>query len=102
MLIAKVAVAAATYAIDRPYSYLVTPEQVQRARPGMRVLVPFGQGDRSSEGLILALGEEEPDVACKPITELLDPSPILDPWAMRLVLQPEEFEQHDHKAPPKG
>lgn len=86
MLIAKVAVAAATYAIDRPYSYLVMPDQAARARPGMRVLVPFGRGDRSSEGLILALGEEEPDVSCKPITELLDPSPILDPWAMRLVL----------------
>ncbi len=86
MLIAKVAVAAATYAIDRPYSYLVTPEQAERARPGMRVHVPFGNGDRSSEGLILALGEEEPDVDCKPIKELLDTAPILDPWAMRLVL----------------
>ena len=30
------------------------------------------------------------------------PPPDTPPWAMRLVLQPEELEQHDHKAPPKG
>ena len=86
MLIARVAVAAATYAIDRPYAYFVTPEQAGQVRKGMRVLVPFGRGDRPSEGLILALGEEEPDAACKPITQLLERSPILDPWALRLVL----------------
>ena len=33
------------------------------------------------------------------------PPPEVPPWAMRLILQPEEFEsieQHDRKAPPKG
>ena len=38
--IAKIAVAAATYAIDRPYDYLV-PETMQ-VEVGVRVLVPFG------------------------------------------------------------
>lgn len=46
--IAKVAVAAATYAIDKPYDYLV-PQGADMA-VGMRVLVPFGRGNRVSEG----------------------------------------------------
>ena len=38
--IAKVAVAAATYAIDKPYDYLI-PQGTDIA-VGMRVLAPFG------------------------------------------------------------
>lgn len=52
--IAKVAVAAATYAIDKPYDYLV-PQGADMA-VGMRVLVPFGRGNRVSEGVVLTLG----------------------------------------------
>ena len=53
--IAKVAVAAANYAIDKPYDYLV-PQGADMA-VGMRVLVPFGRGNRVSEGVVLARGE---------------------------------------------
>ena len=58
-LIAKVAVEAATYAIDKPYSYLAPPE-LQLA-VGCRVLVPFGRGNRTSEGIVLSLTEEPVD-----------------------------------------
>ena len=40
--VAKVAVAKAIYAIDKPYDYLVPPELEGTLEPGMRVLVPFG------------------------------------------------------------
>ena len=53
--IAKVAVAAATYAIDKPYDYLI-PQGTDIA-VGMRVLAPFGRGNRVSEGVVLALGQ---------------------------------------------
>ena len=56
-MVAKVAVARAVYAIDKPYDYLVPGELEPRLRPGMRVLVPFGSGNRSSDGLVLALRE---------------------------------------------
>ena len=39
-MIARIAVAAAVYAIDKPYSYCI-PEGME-LRPGMRVRVPFG------------------------------------------------------------
>ena len=52
-MIAQLAVAAAVYAIDRPYSYRV-PEGMT-IRPGMRVRVPFGRGNRRSEGIVLSI-----------------------------------------------
>jgi len=43
-MIAKIAVAAANFAIDKPYSYFV-PAHMQ-LQTGMRVQVPFGRGNR--------------------------------------------------------
>ena len=60
MLTAKIALSAATFAIDRPYSYAVPKELEGKLQPGMRVLVPFGTGNRPSEGLVLSLEEGEP------------------------------------------
>ena len=51
--VAKVAVQAATYAIDKVYDYLV-PETLE-TQVGCRVLVPFGRGNRLSEAVILPL-----------------------------------------------
>ena len=50
----KVAVSAAPYSIDKPYSYLVPESLAAAAVPGVRVMVPFGRGNKESEGLILA------------------------------------------------
>ena len=52
-MIAQLAVAAAVYAIDRPYSYRV-PEGMN-VQPGMRVRVPFGRGNRRSECIVLSV-----------------------------------------------
>ena len=42
----KVAVSAAPYSIDKPYSYLVPDALVAAAVPGVRVMVPFGRGNK--------------------------------------------------------
>ena len=55
MTVAKIALSAATFAIDRPYSYRVPPALAGVLQPGMRVLVPFGTGNRTSEGLVLSV-----------------------------------------------
>lgn len=45
MTVAKVALSAATFAIDRPYSYRVPPALAGVLQPGDAwVLVPFGTG----------------------------------------------------------
>ena len=55
----KVAVSAAPYSIDKPYSYLVPESLAAAAVPGVRVMVPFGRGNKESEGLILARVQAE-------------------------------------------
>ncbi len=82
----KIALAAATYAIDRPYSYVLPAELVDRAKPGMRVMVPFGAGNRRSEGIILAIEEKTQERPLKSVLALLDEEPVLNQEGLRLAL----------------
>jgi len=83
---AKVAVSAVTYAIDKPYDYLLPQELAAAAQPGMRVLIPFGAGNRRTEGLILALGTAQGRGKLKSVLALLDESPVLDGEGIQLAL----------------
>ena len=84
--IAKIAVSAATYAIDRPYDYLVPAALEGALRPGMRAAVPFGRGNKTCDGIVLALGEREDTAKLKSVLALLDEEPLLDGGAVRLAL----------------
>ena len=85
--VAKLALSAATYAIDRPYDYQVPRELADTLRPGMRVVVPFGAGNRRTEGIVLAFEDgRPPDPKRKTILTLLDEEPVLDAEALQLAL----------------
>lgn len=84
MQIAKIAVEAATYAIDKPYSYIV-PGDMEVA-VGCRVLVPFGRGNRTSEGIVLSLEQARPDGPLKSLRLNLDGSPIITQREIRMAL----------------
>ena len=76
---AKVAVSKAIYAIDKPYDYLVPPELEGQVLPGMRVAVPFGSGNRGSDGIVLSLERQEENTpTLKPVLSCLDDAPVLD------------------------
>ncbi len=81
-MIAKIAVSAATFAIDKPYSYFI-PEGLSLS-PGQRVMVPFGRGNRKCEGVVLAL---EPGSAegLKSVEQVLDEVPLLPERMLRLA-----------------
>ncbi|MBQ2786013.1 MAG: primosomal protein N' [Oscillospiraceae bacterium] len=81
-MIAKIAVSAAPFAIDKPYSYFV-PETLS-LKPGMRVTVPFGKGNRRSEGVVLSLEEGCAD-GLKPVDQSLDPEPLVSDTMLRLA-----------------
>ena len=83
-VIAKVAVQAAPYAIDKVYDYLLPQDMA--AQVGCRVLVPFGRGNRSSEALILSLGVGVPDKPLKTVRSLLDEEPVVSDKEIRLAL----------------
>lgn len=87
VLMGKIALSAATFAIDRPYSYLI-PQELEGLKPGMRVIVPFGRGNKRVEGLVLALEEGEPPKKpqLKSVLVQLDEEPVLDEEGIRLAL----------------
>ena len=81
-MIGKIAVSAANFAIDKPYSYCV-PEDME-IRPGVRVLVPFGKGNHIAEGVVLAV-EAGFDPNLKTVSKLLDEEPLLSEVFLRLA-----------------
>ena len=86
--IAKIAVAAATYVIDRPYDYLIPSDLESTLQPGMRVAVPFGQGNRVSDGIVLSC-TDTPDTGAPRLKYLLtklDDQPMLNPEFIQLAL----------------
>lgn len=81
-MIGKIAVAAANFAIDKPYSYYIP--QDMHLQPGIRVQVPFGRGNRLSEGVVLSV-EEGPNEGLKSVARQLDEEPLLDQTMLKLA-----------------
>ena len=83
---AKIAVAAATYWVDRPFDYRIPPALADKVVPGVRVVVPFGGGNRRTEGIVLSLGTAQSGMRLKSIASVLDASPVLSPEMIRLAV----------------
>ena len=81
-MIAKIAVSAANFAIDKPYSYAVG--EGMPLQPGMRVMVPFGRSNRRTEGVVLQLEAGSED-GLKTIDCCLDEGPVLSETMLRLA-----------------
>ena len=81
-MIAKIAVSAANFAIDKPYSYRI-PEGMA-LQPGQRVMLPFGRANKHTEGIVLTV-EPGNDPNLKPVERCLDDSPILSDRQLRLA-----------------
>lgn len=73
---------------DRPYEYLVEncPQELQLT--GRRVYVPFGTGNRQTEGIILGIAENSKfsRERLKSVTRILDNEPVLTQEQIRLAL----------------
>lgn len=83
MTSASIAVSAAIFAIDKPYTYLV-PEEM-RLQPGMRVMVPFSRGNRCSEGVVLSLQQTQTADGLKTVLQQLDTEPVLSDEMLQLA-----------------
>ena len=81
-MIAKIAVSAALFAIDKPYSYRI-PEGMS-LRPGQRVQIPFGRGNTRTEGVVLSVEDGDPD-KLKAVESCLDEQPLLSDTQLRLA-----------------
>lgn len=75
---AQIAVENTTYSFDKPFSYAV-PEHLQSLiRVGMRVLVPFGRGNKKRQGIVLLLEDNNADEKLKSIITIVDKEPVLN------------------------
>jgi len=81
-MIGKIAVAAANFAIDKPYSYYIP--QGMELLPGMRVQVKFGRGNRPTEGIVLSVEEGSND-GLKVVEQRLDEEPLLSHTMLQLA-----------------
>ena len=82
---AQVIVDIAHAQVDRLFSYAVPAGMALDV--GQHVIVPFGRGNRPTEGFVLGLTEEEPDTAAyiKPVSRILEPYTIFTAGQLELA-----------------
>ena len=73
-----------------PFDYLIPDGLRGHVLPGCRVQVPLGRGSRRLVGYCVEIGNEQASSAgakrtLKPLSELLDPQPLLSPLMLRLT-----------------
>ena len=81
-MIAKIAVSAARFSIDKPYSYRFSDDMA--LSPGIRVMVPFGSGNRRTEGVVLSV-ESGDESGLKAVLQKLDEEPLISENMLRLA-----------------
>lgn len=77
MKYAKVAVESANYSFDAEFDYIIPEAYESVAKPGCRVTVPFGSGNRRCLGFIFDVTDHSDGTRLKKIQEVLDESPLL-------------------------
>ena len=75
----------AVYHIDKPYNYLVPEKLKDLAKPGCRVIVPFGRNNPRRTGIIVGFGDPNYSDGVKRIIDVLDETPLLDDNMLKLA-----------------
>ncbi len=85
-LFAEVIVDVPTMQTDQPFTYIVPDELLDVIEIGMRVEVPFGDGNRHIQGFVTALSQTSTyEEKLKPIIRMLDLSPVLNQELLALA-----------------
>ena len=82
-LVAKVAVEKTNYSFDTAFSYLVPQQLRDSCKAGVRVLVPFGRGDRKRQGIVCEITDFQDGEKLKSVISVLDDEPVLSPHMIR-------------------
>ncbi len=83
-LVAQVAVEKTVFTFDKLFSYTVPSGMETAVRRGIRVLVPFGRGNRLSQGMVFSVSREDAK-GCKQIISVLDEQPLLNEEGFSIV-----------------
>lgn len=74
--------------IDRPFTYKIPVELEEKVQVGQIVKVPFGMGNKTSEGFVLSINEEnEVNISfrVKKISAIITDEPIIDEDDIKLI-----------------
>ena len=75
---AQVIIDSKSSSTDRPYTYIIEPHMVEDIQVGMRVLVPFGRGNRVIKGLVIDIKDSvESNYQLKSIIDTIDGKPLV-------------------------
>lgn len=77
MNVAAVAIEKTAYHFDKLFSYSVPGNLSKTLRPGCRVTVPFGSGNKKRQGMVFAVEADTGLEKIKPISEQIDKEPLL-------------------------
>lgn len=83
-LFAEVAVENTLYAFDMLYSYEVPETLSERVSAGVRVVVPFGRGNKKRIGLVFSVTSERSAAKTKPIDGVIDECPVISKELLKL------------------
>ncbi len=85
-VVAKIAISRAAYSFDVEYSYSVPASLRDAAKVGVRVIVPFGKGNKRSIGFITrTYAESEYNEKLKPILSVIDSESLLTEEMMKII-----------------
>ncbi len=85
-MVAKVALSSTSYNYDMEYSYFISKELEDKIQAGMRVLVPFGRGNRKRIGFVTrTYFKDYFDPALKPILSVIDSTPCVNEELMKII-----------------
>ena len=82
---AQIAVENTVYHFDKLFTYGIPEEMTVLLQPGMRVMVPFGSGNKTRVGMVFSLDGEE-TANLKSIVSILDKEPVLACDSLELAL----------------
>ena len=85
-VVIRVAVDVALPSIDRLYDYRVPVKLQGKICRGVRVVIPFGRGNRRKEGMILAVTDQSDYQKLKYLDDVLDETPVLDESLLKLAV----------------
>lgn len=72
---------------DKPYTYVMEPDMAEIIKEGMRVLVPFGRGNRIIKGIVIKTQDYyEKDYKLKSIIDVIDDKPLISKDMIELSL----------------
>lgn len=83
--IACVAVEGALYSFDKEYDYTIPESLMDSVKKGVRVMVPFGNGNKRHFGVVMDVLPVQSTEKLKEITAVLDKAPLLSDEMCELI-----------------